>query len=56
MLEGVDGRVEFAFLEIDCAQVGVDFAYIGLELCEFSESCFSLIQAARGEGLPTLLG
>ena len=56
MAEGVDGGVEFAFLEVDCAEVGVDFGYIGLEFCEFSEGCFRLIQTARGEGLPALLG
>ena len=56
MAEGVNGGVEFAFLEVDCAEVGVDFGYIGHELCEFSEGCFSLIQAARGEGLLALLG
>ncbi len=54
--EGVDGVVEFAFLKIDCAEVGVDFGYIGLEFCEFNEGCFRLIQAARGEGLLALLG
>ena len=56
MAEGVYGIIKFAFLEIDCAEVAVDFGYIGQEIREFSEGCFSLIQASGGKRLPALLG
>ncbi len=56
MAEGGYGSIKLSFLEVDCAEVAVDFGYIGQEVREFSEGCFSLIQASGGKRLPALLG
>ena len=56
MVEGVNGVVEFAFLKVDCAEIGVDFGQVGIELCEFEIRCFRLVETACGHRLLGLLG